>query len=125
FTQSNQYRVVLEVLPQFSTSPASLHQVYLTSASGTQVPLSTVARISEGHTMLAISRLDQFPMTTLSFNLAPGASLSGAVEAIAAAEAEIGMPAGIETRFQGAALAFQNSLSSTLWLILAAIVTMY
>ena len=125
FTQSNQYRVVLEVLPQFSKSPESLNQVYLTSESGTQVPLSTVAHISEGHTMLAISRLDQFPMTTLSFNLAPGASLSGAVEAITAAEAEIGMPAGIETRFQGAALAFQNSLSSTLWLILAAIVTMY
>ncbi|CAM4375389.1 MdtB/MuxB family multidrug efflux RND transporter permease subunit [Bordetella tumbae] len=125
FTQSNQYRVVLEVLPQFSKSPESLNQVYLTSESGTQVPLSTVAHISEGHTMLAISRLDQFPMTTLSFNLAPGASLSGAVEAITAAEAEIGMPAGIETRFQGAALAFQNSLSSTLWLILAAVVTMY
>ena len=125
FTQSNQYRVVLEVLPQFSQSPASLSQVYLTSESGTQVPLSAVARISEGRTMLAISRLDQFPMTTLSFNLAPGASLSGAVEAITAAETAIGMPAGIETRFQGAALAFQKSLSSTLWLILAAIVTMY
>jgi len=125
FTQSNQYRVVLEVLPQFSKSPESLNQVYLTTEAGTQVPLSTVAHITQGHTLLAISRLDQFPMTTLSFNLASGASLSGAVEAIAAAEAEIGMPAGIETRFQGAALAFQNSLSSTLWLILAAIVTMY
>lgn len=125
FTQSNQYRVVLEVLPQFSKSPESLNQVYLTTEAGTQVPLSTVAHMTQGRTMLAISRLDQFPMTTLSFNLAPGASLSGAVEAIATAEAEIGMPAGIETRFQGAALAFQNSLSSTLWLILAAIVTMY
>ena len=125
FTQSNQYRVVLEVLPQFSRSPESLNQVYVTSASGTQVPLSSVATISEGHTLLAINRLDQFPMTTVSFNLAPGASLSGAVEAITAVEAEIGMPAGIETHFQGAALAFQKSLSSTLWLILAAIVTMY
>jgi multidrug efflux pump len=125
FTQSNQYRVVLEVLPQFSRSPEALNQVYLTSSSGVQIPLSSVATISEGHTLLAISRLDQFPMTTVSFNLTPGASLSGAVQAIAAAEAEIGMPASIETHFQGAALAFQKSLSSTLWLILAAIVTMY
>ncbi|MCJ9712943.1 efflux RND transporter permease subunit, partial [Bordetella hinzii] len=89
------------------------------------VPLSSVARISEGHTVLAINRLDQFPMVTVSFNLAPGASLSAAVDAIAAAEREIGMPTAIETRFQGAALAFQNSLTSTLWLILAAVVTMY
>jgi len=125
FTQSNQYRVVLEVLPQFSQSPESLGQIHLATESGTLVPLSTVAHISQGRTMLAISRLDQFPMATLSFNLAPGASLSAAVDAIAAAEADIGMPASIETRYQGAALAFQNSLSSTLWLILAAVVTMY
>ncbi|MVW72449.1 MdtB/MuxB family multidrug efflux RND transporter permease subunit [Bordetella sp. 15P40C-2] len=125
FTQSNQYRVVLEVLPQFSKSPDSLQQIYLTTSDGAQVPLSSVARISEGRTMLAISRLDQFPMTTVSFNLAPGASLSDAVEAIDAVEKEIGMPDSIDTRFQGAALAFQNSLSSTLWLILAAVVTMY
>ena len=89
------------------------------------MPLSSVARITEGKTVLAVNRLDQFPMVTVSFNLAPGASLSGAVEDIKAAEAEIGMPAGVETRFQGAALAFQNSLTSTLWLILAAVVTMY
>lgn len=125
FTQSNQYRVVLEVLPQFSQSPEALGQIHLPTASGAVVPLSTVARISQGRTMLAISRLDQFPMTTVSFNLAPGASLSAAVQAIEAAEAEIGMPGAIEVRYQGAALAFQNSLSSTLWLILAAVVTMY
>ncbi len=125
FTQSNQYRVVLEVLPQFRRDASALDQIHVPTAGGGQVPLSSVARISEGHTVLAINRLDQFPMVTVSFNLAPGASLSAAVDAITAAEREIGMPTAIETRFQGAALAFQNSLTSTLWLILAAVVTMY
>ncbi|AHV91789.1 MdtB/MuxB family multidrug efflux RND transporter permease subunit [Bordetella holmesii] len=125
FTQSNQYLVVLEVLPQFRRDASALDQIHVPTSSGGQVPLSSVARISEGHTVLAINRLDQFPMVTVSFNLAPGASLSSAVEAIKTAERDIGMPTAIETRFQGAALAFQNSLTSTLWLILAAIVTMY
>lgn len=125
FTQSNQYRVVLEVLPQFRRDASALGQIHVPTANGGQVPLSSVARITEGHTVLAIARLDQFPMVTVSFNLAPGASLSEAVQAIAAAEHEIGMPAAIDTRFQGAALAFEGSMSSTLWLILAAIVTMY
>ncbi|ARP83760.1 multidrug transporter subunit MdtC [Bordetella genomosp. 8] len=125
FTQSAQYRVVLEVQPQFSRGPDALAQIYVPTAAGTQVPLTSVARISESSTVLAINRLDQFPMVTVSFNLAPGASLSDAVAAIHAAEQDMGLPAGIETRFQGAAQAFQNSLTSTLWLILAAIVTMY
>lgn len=125
FTQSNQYRVVLEVEPQFRASAAALDQIRVPTSSGGQVPLSSVAHVTEGRTVLAVNRLNQFPMTTLSFNLAPGASLSDAVQAIVAAEHEIGMPDGVETRFQGAALAFQSSLSSTLWLILAAIVTMY
>ena len=125
FTQSNQYRVVLEVEPQFGNGPAALERIHVATADGQQVPLSTVARVSEGRSVLAVNRLDQFPMVTLSFNLAHGASLSSAVKEIAAAEQEIGMPAGIETHFQGAALAFQNSLTSTLWLVLAAVVTMY
>ncbi|AOB32821.1 multidrug transporter [Bordetella sp. H567] len=125
FTQSAQYRVVLEVQPQFSRGPDALSQIYVPTSTGAQVPLSSVARISESSTVLAINRLDQFPMVTVSFNLAPGASLSDAVDAIHAAEQDMGVPAGIETRFQGAAQAFQNSLTSTLWLILAAIVTMY
>ena len=125
FTQSAQYRVVLEVMPQFSQGPQALSQIYVPTAGGTPVQLSSVARISEGRTVLAVNRLDQFPMVTVSFNLAPGASLSGAVEAIQQAEAELGMPAGIETRFQGAAEAFEASLSSTLLLVLAAIITMY
>jgi multidrug efflux pump len=125
FTQSAQYRVVLEVQPQFSRGPDALSQIYVPTSTGSQVPLSSVARISESRTVLAVNRLDQFPMVTVSFNLAPGASLSDAVQAIQAAERDMGLPAGIETRFQGAAQAFQNSLTSTLWLILAAIVTMY
>jgi multidrug efflux pump len=125
FTQSAQYRVVLEVQPQFSRGPDALSQIYVPTSTGSQVPLSSVARISESRTVLAVNRLDQFPMVTVSFNLAPGASLSDAVQAIQAAERDLALPAGIETRFQGAAQAFQNSLTSTLWLILAAIVTMY
>ncbi|OWT75623.1 MULTISPECIES: MdtB/MuxB family multidrug efflux RND transporter permease subunit [unclassified Achromobacter] len=125
FTQSAQYRVVLEVMPQFSRGPESLSQIYVPTAGGTQVPLSSVAHISESRTVLAVNRLDQFPMVTVSFNLARGASLSGAVKAIQAAEKDMGLPSAIETRFQGAAAAFQSSLTSTLWLVLAAIVTMY
>jgi len=125
FTQSNQYRVVLEVEPQFRDGPQALERIHVGTGDGQQVPLSAVARFSEGRSLLAVSRLDQFPVVTVSFNLAPGASLSSAVEAIGQAEQELGLPASIETRFQGAALAFQNSLSSTLWLIVAAIVTMY
>ncbi|SAI67863.1 AcrB/AcrD/AcrF family protein [Bordetella ansorpii] len=125
FTQSNQYRVVLEVEPQFGNGPAAISRLHVATSDGQQVPLSSVAKVIEGRSVLAVNRLDQFPMVTMSFNLAHGASLSAAVQAIAAAEQEIGMPASIETRYQGAALAFQNSLSSTLWLILAAIITMY
>ncbi|SAI48633.1 AcrB/AcrD/AcrF family protein [Bordetella ansorpii] len=125
FTQSNQYRVVLEVEPQFGNGPGAITRLHVATSDGQQVPLSSVAKVIEGRSVLAVNRLDQFPMVTMSFNLAHGASLSAAVQAIAAAEQEIGMPASIETRYQGAALAFQNSLSSTLWLILAAIITMY
>ena len=125
FTQSNQYRVVLEVEPQFRQDPSALARIYVPTASDGQVPLASVARLSERRTTLSVNRLNQFPMVTVSFNLAPGASLADAVQAIEQAEAEAGLPAGIERRFQGAAQAFQASLSSTLLLILAAIVTMY
>jgi multidrug efflux pump len=90
-----------------------------------QVPLASVARFSQGDAPLAVNHLGQFPAATISFNLAPGASLSGAVKAIRNAERDIGLPASVETRFQGAASAFQASLSNTLWLILAAVVTVY
>lgn len=125
FTQSTQYRVVLEVAPQFRQNPASLAQIYVPTTSGGPVPLSTLATVSQSNSLLSIERLGQFPATTISFNLAPGVALSDAVEAIREAQANLGMPASLELKFQGAARAFQASLSSTLWLLLAAVATMY
>lgn len=125
FTQTNQYRVVLEVAPQHQQSPLSLKEIYLPTASGTPVPLDTVATIEQRSTALTINHLGQFPTATVSFNLGRNASLGAAVDAIHKAEQEIGLPASLDARFQGAAMAFKASLSNTLWLILAAIVTMY
>ena len=130
FTQSNQYRVVLEVKPDFQKGPGALNGIYVTvpatgQQAAQQVPLSTVARVTELTAPLAVSHLGQFPAATISFNLAQGASLGDAVEAIHVAEKEIGLPISVQTSFQGAALAFQSSLNNTLLLILAAIVTMY
>ncbi|MBL0140523.1 MAG: MdtB/MuxB family multidrug efflux RND transporter permease subunit [Betaproteobacteria bacterium] len=125
FTQANQYRVVLEVKPEFRRGPGSLNDLYVPGAAGVQVPLSSVATFSERPGSLAVNHLGQFPATTVSFNLGPGASLGDAVQAIESAEKELGLPVSVRTGFQGAALAFRASLSNTLFLILAAIVTMY
>jgi len=125
FTQSNQYRVVLEVKPEFKLGPAALASIYVPTASGQQLPISAVARISERAASLAVNHVGQFPAATVSFNLAPNASLGEAVTAIKAEEAALAIPASVETSFQGAALAFQASLANTLLLILAAVVTMY
>jgi multidrug efflux pump len=125
FTQSNLYRVVLEVKPEFQQGIAALESIYIVSPAGSQVPLSSIARITERPTQLAINHIGQFPASTISFNIAPGVSLGTAVAAIRKATGELGMPASVETGFQGAALAFQSSLDNTLLLILAAIVTMY
>jgi len=125
FTQLNQYRVVLEVSPEFRASPAMLERVYLRSAAGGQVPLSTVASVEERATALAISHQGQFPSVTVSFNLAPGVSLGQAVTAIERAQGELGLPRSIQTGFQGAARAFRASLANQPLLILAAIVTVY
>jgi multidrug efflux pump len=125
FTQSNQYRVILEADPTLQNSLASLSSIYLPSSSGGQVPLSAIAKVTEQTSPLLVNHLGQFPATNVSFNLAAGASLGAAVDAIQKAETDIGMPAGVETSFQGAALAFQKNLSNELLLILAAIVTMY
>ena len=125
FTQSNQYRVVLEVKPEFSKGPQAIAELYVPSLTGQQVPLGSIAKIIERPSSLAVNHLGQFPSSTISFNLAPGAALGHAVKAIESAEREIGMPPGVRTSFQGAALAFRASLSNTLWLILAAVVTMY
>ena len=125
YTQTNQYRVVLEVQPDDRLDPSAIRGIYVRTSSGTPVPLDTMVTIEQRPAILAINHLGQFPTATVSFNLAKGASLSEAVDAIAETEMEMGMPASIQTQFQGAAMAFQSSLSSTLWLILAAIVTMY
>jgi multidrug efflux pump len=125
FTQSNQYRVVLEVDPAAQNSPEDLNDLRVPSTNGTQVPLSAIAQLSERKTPLAISHLDQFPVATLSFNIAAGASLGDAVAAIDRTKQEIELPLSIRTSYQGAALAFKASLDNTLWLILAAIVTVY
>jgi multidrug efflux pump len=127
FTQSNQYRVILEAEPTLQHYSDSLNSIYLPSstAAGGQVPLSAIAKFHERPAPLLVTHLSQFPATTVSFNLAPGASLGAAVKAIQQAEQDIGLPASFQTRFQGAALAFQASLSNELFLILAAIITMY
>ncbi len=125
FTQSNQYRVVLEVAPQYKVGMEALNNLYVPGTNGVQVPLSSIAKVVERIAPLAINHAAQFPAATISFNLAQGAALGDAVNAIKAEEAALHLPISVETSFQGAALAFQASLSSTLLLILAAIVTMY
>ncbi len=127
FTQSNQYRVILEADPDLQKSLSSLGQIYLPSSTATngQVPLSAIAQVEEQTAPLEINHLGQFPSTTVSFNLAQGASLGEAVDAIKQAEQELGMPASMITVFQGAALAFQAALGNELVLIIAAIITMY
>jgi multidrug efflux pump len=125
FTQSSQYRVVLEVKPEYRQGPAALNEIYVSGTGGVQIPLTAVASVTERPATLAINHLGQFPATTISFNLAPGYSLGQAVKAIEQAEKEVGVPASVRTGFQGAALAFRASLLNTLLLILAAIVTMY
>ncbi len=127
FTQSNQYRVILEADPDLQKSLSSLGQIYLPSSTATngQVPLSAIAKVEEQTAPLEINHLGQFPSTTVSFNLAQGASLGEAVDAIKQVEQEIGMPASMITVFQGAALAFQAALGNELVLIIAAIITMY
>jgi multidrug efflux pump len=125
FTQANQYRVILEVDPSLERSLQALSNIYVPSASGGQVPLSAIASVTEQSRPLLINHLAQFPATTVSFNLAPGASLGSAVKAIEQAERDMELPASIRTTFQGAALAFQNNLSNELLLLLAAVVVMY
>jgi multidrug efflux pump len=126
FTNSNQYRVILEADPSLQTSLQALSAIYLpSSVGGAPVPLAVMAKMREETAPLQVSHLGQFPSATVSFNLAPGASLGAAVDAIKQAQIDIGQPLGVITSFQGAALAFQSSLSNQLFLILAAIVTVY
>ena len=125
FTQSNQYRVVLELAPEFKVGLQALSNIYVPGSSSAQIPLASVAHIVEKPAALSINHVGQFPAVTISFNAAPGVSLGEAVQAIKDEEAVLQLPASIETSFQGAAQAFQASLRNTLLLILAAIVTMY
>src|SRR5262249_39546914 len=125
FTQLNQYRIVLEVAPQYQESPEALQHIYVRPASGQAVPLSTFTHFETGSMPLAISHQGQFPAVTVSFNLAPGVSLGEATRAIEDAERAIGLPESIHASFQGTAAAFQKSLGSEVWLILAALVTVY
>jgi multidrug efflux pump len=125
FTQLNQYHVVLEVAPGFQRGPDSLKDIYVHSSNGTDVPLSAFTTLTRTSTPLTVNHQGQFPATTISFNLAPGESLGKAVDAIQQAEQEIGMPSSIHSSFQGTAAAFQSSLSNEVWLILAALVTVY
>jgi multidrug efflux pump len=129
FTQSNQYRVVLEVQDQDRIGPAALSLLQVPSVNGTQVPLSSVAKVEERSALLSILHVAQLPAVTLSFKPAQGVALGEAVQAMErhwqAMRAEEEVPPAIETRFEGAALAFQASLLNSLWLVLAAVVTMY
>ncbi|TDT99593.1 multidrug efflux pump [Azorhizobium sp. AG788] len=125
FTQTNQYRVILEADPALQANLKSLENVHVPSSAGGQVPLSAIATITERTAPLQIAHLSQFPAVTVSFNLAPGVALGEAVEIVKEVERSIGLPASITTAFQGAALAFQGALSNQLLLILAALVTVY
>ncbi|MDO1584964.1 multidrug efflux RND transporter permease subunit [Rhizobium oryzicola] len=125
YGQANQYRVILEASQRFQGDPKALEQLYVEGANNVMVPLSTVATVRFTNAPLVISRSEQFPAVTLSFDLARGASLSDAVDAIKSAEKEIGMPASIQRHYSGDTEEFDRSLAGEPWLILAAIITIY
>lgn len=125
YTQSNQYRVILENNAQSREGLSAFDNLRLKGSDGAMVPLKTLVNIEEGEGLLSINHLDQFPSVSFSFNVAEGASLGEAVNAVKAAEQAIQLPKDITTQFQGSTLAFEAALTSTVWLIIAAIVAMY
>ena len=125
FTQSAQYRVVLQLEPEDRQGLEGFDSIYLPSSSGAAVPLAQVARIVQRTGPLEIDHLGQFPATMISYDLAPGVSIGEAVEAIHGAQVELNMPAEVQLKMQGAAAAFEAALSNQLWLLLAAVATMY
>ncbi len=125
FTQSSQYRVVLESAEASQAGPQALEQLHVAGSGGVPVPLASLARFEQRPAALVINHIGQFPAVSFSFKLAPGLALSDALQALEEARQASGLPEGVEVRLQGAAQAFQASLSSTLWLILAAVLTMY
>jgi multidrug efflux pump len=125
FTQSNQYRVIMEADPKTYKSVDSLASIYVPSATGGQVPLSAIAKVDVENRPILINHMAQFPAATVSFNLAQGASLGSAVTAIEDVERSLNLPSSIRTTFQGAALAFRSNLSNELLLLVAAVLVMY
>ncbi len=125
YTPLNQYHVVMELAPEFWQNPSGLRYLYVGAANGTQVPLSTVTHYAVSTTPLAVNHQGQIPSVTLSFNLAPGTPLSDAVERIADAERQAGLPVNVQTSYQGTAQAYQASLSTEPLLIAAALITVY
>ena len=125
FTETNQYRVILEALPDSLRTPASLGNLQLKTGSGVTTPLSSLATISERQSPLQITRVAQYPASSLGFDTAPGVSLGKAVDEIRQAAKDIAMPAGVSMTFLGAAGAYQTSLANQLWLILAAVICVY
>jgi len=125
YAQSNQYRIVLEALPQYQLDPSALSKLYVPGTAGAQVPLSAVARFEPTTAPLVIAHQEQFPSVTISFNLAPHAALGDAVAAITVAEREIGMPTSVIGSYSGDAAEFAKSLENEPWLILAAAITIY
>lgn len=125
YTQASQYRVVLQAQSGETLGPEALNQIHVKTTDGGQVRLSSLAHVEQRQAQLAIAHIGQFPAVMMSFNLAPGVALGKGVELINQTQKDIGMPVGVQTQFQGAAQAFEASLSSTLLLILAVVVTMY
>ncbi len=125
YTQRNQYHVVMEVEPRYWQRPETLRDIYVRSPTGAQVPLSAFTSYQPTSDTLSVNHQGQFPAITLSFNLAPGVALGDAVRAIEETLRQMGLPASVRGKFQGTAQAFQASLSSQPWLILAALVTVY
>ncbi|MDR2850673.1 MAG: efflux RND transporter permease subunit [Desulfovibrio sp.] len=125
FTQTNQYKVVLEVAPQYRRGPTDLENIYVAGMSGAPVPLVALVSPQERFGLLAITRQGQFPVSTISFTVAEGSSLGAAVAAVEETERQLCLPESLRTSFQGAAQAFRASADNRLWLILAAVVTVY
>ena len=125
YTQANQYRVVLEHNADATPGLAALDNVRLASSEGGAVPLSSIAKVEQRFGPLSINHLDQFPSTTISFNVPEDYSLGDAVQAVTEAEQALAFPTDITTSFQGSTLAFQAALGSTIWLIVASVVAMY
>ena len=125
FTQTNQYKVVLETAPSFRLGPQSMENIYVSGGDGKPVPLTSLATLEERPVRLSITRQGQFPVATISFNVARGSSLGAAVKALKETEEELKLPAALRPQLQGAANAFATSTDNQIWLILAAIITMY